>query len=186
MHCDRIALQMEKRSTFTKLMDPVYRYQKIMRKLDYYKNCAHWNKIAYYYYYLRFRHLGIKLGFSIPCDVIGPGLCLAHYGSIVISYYSKIGSNCKIHVGVNIGASGGEKKAPVIGNNVYIGPGAKLIGNIVIADDVVIGANAVVTKSITEAGTYAGVPAKMINVLDSSKHLVRATEMISESNGGIL
>lgn len=179
LKCDEIALQIHNRSIYSKLLDPIYKYQKIMRKLDYYKNGAKWNKIAYFLYFLKYRKLGIRLGFSIPCDRIGPGLCLAHYGSIVISQYAQIGANCKIHSSVNIGATGGAKKAPIIGNNVYIGPGAKLIGDIRITDDIVIGANAVVVRSIEEKGTYGGVPAKRISGNDSSNHLVKATEKIN-------
>ena len=184
LRCDAIALQVHQRSFLTRLLDPIYKYQKIMRKLDYYKNSANWNKVAYLFYFFKYRKLGIRLGFSIPCDIIGPGLCLAHYGSIIISQYAKLGANCKIHSSVNIGATGGVKKAPSIGNNVYIGPGAKLIGDIDVVDDTVIGANAVVVKTIEEKGTYGGIPAKKISKNDSSKHLVRATEMINCSIGG--
>ena len=63
-----------------------------------------------------------------------------------------------IHVGVNIGAH--HNKAPKIGNNVYIGPGAIIFGDIEIADNVSIGANATVNKSVFESNTVvAGTPA---------------------------
>lgn len=66
-----------------------------------------------------------------------------------------------IQAGVNIGVNNGG--VPTIGDNVYIGPGAKLFGAIEIANDVAIGANAVVTKSFTESNiTIAGIPAKII------------------------
>ncbi len=68
-----------------------------------------------------------------------------------------------IHNNVNIGASGGGNAAPRIGNNVYIGPGAVLYGDIEIADDCYVGANAVVNRSFTDPGTViAGVPARAI------------------------
>jgi serine O-acetyltransferase len=51
---------------------------------------------------------------------------------------------------------------PVIGNNVYIGPGARIIGNIIVGDNVIIGANAVVVKDVSPYSVVAGVPAKII------------------------
>ncbi len=63
---------------------------------------------------------------------------LPHYGNIVINHNCKIGKNCRVHVGVNIG------------NNCYIAPGAKLYGDIIIQDNTLVGANAVVDKSCFE------------------------------------
>ena len=69
---------------------------------------------------------------------------------------------------VNIGANGGSSKAPQIGNNVYIGPGAVIYGDISIADGCYIGANAVVNKSFVEPNSIiAGVPAKVIGQEDT-------------------
>ena len=110
----------------------------------------------------------MRLGFSIPLNCFGPGLSIAHYGTITIGN-AKVGRNCRIQEGVNIGSTGGGKKAATIGNNVFIGTGAKIIGDISIADNCVIGANSVVVKSITESGiTVAGVPAKKISDNDST------------------
>jgi len=104
----------------------------------------------------------MKLGFSIPLNVFGPGLGIAHYGTIVVNGNAKVGANCRIHIAVNIGANGG-KEAPQLGDNVYIGPGAKIFGDIRIADHVKIGANAVVNKSFDEEGAViVGIPAKRV------------------------
>ena len=103
----------------------------------------------------------MKCGFTTPINRIGPGLCLPHYGSIIISSDVKIGSKCKVHAGVNIGATNGNNEAKTIGDIVYIGPGAKIVGGGSIASKVVIGANAVVLGDIVEEGiTVAGIPAK--------------------------
>ena len=107
--------------------------------------------------------MSLKLGFSIPINVIDQGLSIAHYGTIVISSNCKIGKNCRIHAGVNIGASGGSKAAPIIGNNVYIGPGAILFGDIRIGDNNTIGANSTVNKSFQENNcVIAGTPAMIV------------------------
>ncbi len=143
-----------------------------LRKLEYYKNTrsnplfAIFHKCCRAYYQYKHYSLGMKLGFSIPVNTVGPGFSLHHKGTVVIHTKAKIGKNCCMHVCINIGASGGSKKAPQIGNNVYIAPGVKIFGDITIADNVWIGANAVVNKSITEEySVVAGVPAKIIKKL---------------------
>ena len=104
---------------------------------------------------------GEQLGFSIPINVFGPGLWIVHKGTIVVSSDAKIGKNCRIHVCVNIGKNPlGNKNAPVIGDNCYIGPGAKIFGDIRIGDNSIIGANAVVNKSFVSNSKLIGVPAK--------------------------
>lgn len=109
----------------------------------------------------RFRKLSIKYGYSIPINVFGPGLSLPHRGNIIVNPNTKIGENCRIHVGVNIGAHKG--KAPKIGDNVYIGPGAMIFGDVTIADNISIGANATVNKSFYESNVVvAGTPAKIV------------------------
>lgn len=77
---------------------------------------------------------------------------------------AKVGRNCRIHEGVNIGSTNGERQVAVIGDNVIIGTGARIIGNVTIADNVSISDGAVVTKSFSESGiTIGGIPAKKIS-----------------------
>lgn len=120
--------------------------------------------------YLLFRRLGTRLGFSIPFNVCDYGLGIVHYGLLIISPDAQIGKNCRIHAGVNIGGSAGFKKdgdlskyAPIIGDNCYIGPGAKLFGKIVLGNNIVVGANSVVNKSFIGDCTVAGIPARKIS-----------------------
>ncbi len=147
----------------------------LLRKAEYYHNCKSFFCIPYYWYFYRFKKVSKGLGFSIPLNVCGPGLSIPHYGTIIISKNARIGSNCRIHACVNIGASAGIPEAPHIGNNVYIGPSAVLFGNIKIADNVTIGANSTVNKSC-EVGSVvlAGTPARIVkenvrNWLDFNK-----------------
>ena len=83
----------------------------------------------------------------------------------MISKYARVGRNCRLHVCVNIGTSAGyDGLCPIIGDNVYIAPGAKIFGNIRIADNIVIGTNAVVNKSFLENDiSIGGIPAKKIS-----------------------
>ncbi|NQZ45279.1 MAG: serine acetyltransferase [Flavobacteriaceae bacterium] len=157
--------------------DPTWKFQKLLRRTEFYfnkkKNPLEW--LYYWYLEYRFKKLSIKLGFSIPKNVFGPGLAIPHYGLIVVNSKTKVGKNCRIHVGVNIGASGGFPEAPQIGDNVYIGPGAKIYGNISIANNVAIAANASVGRSIEEEHiVVGGIPAKKIKEFDIKqiiKHL---------------
>ena len=96
-----------------------------------------------------------------PKARIGRGLYIGHFGTIVINSTSTIGKNLNISQGVTIGSNDGP--AAINGDNVYIGPGAKIIGSIRIGDNVTIGANAVVTKDVPDNATIAGVPAKILS-----------------------
>lgn len=168
---DKKALKI-KRSKPRFLRDRIWRYQRLLRKVEYYHNCRGGILSKIYYQILRYqeRKLAERLGYSIPINVFGPGLSIAHQGTIVVNAQAKVGSGCRLHVCVNIG--GRNDEAPEIGNNVYIGPGVKIFGSINISDNIAIGANAVVNKSFNEPGiTIGGIPAKKISNTGSSKHL---------------
>jgi serine O-acetyltransferase len=113
---------------------------------------------------LRFRAAGFRLGVSIPYATrVGRGLCIAHVGGIVVSHLAVIGRDCTIAQGVTLGFKPGAKPgAPTIGNEVYIGPGAKVIGAVHVGDRAVIGANAVVTSDVEPGSVVAGIPARPI------------------------
>ena len=118
------------------------------------------NKLTQYYWRRRKNDLGAKLGIIIYAGTCGKGLRIWHYGSTIISGDARIGESCTFHGQACIGNDGSSVAAPVIGNNVDIGVGAKIIGDITIADDVTIGAGAVVTRSCLEKGaTLVGIPA---------------------------
>lgn len=115
------------------------------------------------YYQRRKNSLGAKLGIMIPSDVFADGLHIWHYGNIIVNGYAKVGKNCSLHGDNCIGNDGKSQNAPVIGDNVDIGFGSVVIGDVFIADDIIIGAGSVVNKSFYEKGiTIAGIPAKKI------------------------
>lgn len=94
-------------------------------------------------------------------------------GGIVVNPLVKIGKNCNLSQGVTIGQlnRGIKKGVPVIGNNVYIGPGAKVIGNIKIGDNVAIGANSVVVDDVPNNSVVIGVPAKIVSQKGSTGYI---------------
>lgn len=117
------------------------------------------------------RHYSVAYGFQIPWQTnIGPGLCIGHYGPIIVNPHASIGSNCNITVGVLLGLNhktdiSGKSlgfEYPVIGDRVALGNGAKIIGGVTIGNDAVIGVNTVVTKDIPDMSIAVGIPAKII------------------------
>jgi serine O-acetyltransferase len=92
-----------------------------------------------------------RWGISIPSQTeIGEGFYIGHFGGIVVNPRARIGRNCNIAQGVTVGQSnrGRRQGTPIIGDGVWIGPGAKVIGAITIGDNVVIGANCVVWEDV--------------------------------------
>jgi serine O-acetyltransferase len=152
LHADWIALS-SPRGVRAWLFEDIWRYQRCLRRLEYRLNTGA-NPFLLAVAKFRLRRLGRLLGFLIPPNVFGPGLSIAHPGTIIVNSTARIGANCRIHVDVVIGGE------TVIGDNCYLGPGAKLFDSIEIGPNTSIGANAVVTRSFPHGNaTLVGVPA---------------------------
>ena len=107
----------------------------------------------------------ITTGIAIWVDSdIGKGFHLAHFGGIYIK--AKIGKNATIAQQVTIGYKGGFKggEVPILGDNVFVGAGAKILGAVKIGNNVKIGANAVVIKDVPDNVTIAGIPARIVKI----------------------
>lgn len=170
MEADLMARGWEKRvpikeRIFSFFVPSPWKFQRLLRKAEYYCNVGtvlSKKTLGNLFKLLSFRY-GAKCGYTVPLNVFGPGLCLVHTGTIVISGRARFGSNVRIHVCVNVGAYSKfdenwiEDSAPKFGNNIFIGPGAKIYGPIEIGDNVAIGANAVINKSVPAHCTCAGV-----------------------------
>jgi serine O-acetyltransferase len=183
LEADRIALGKDKKK-LPLIGQEIWKFQRLLRKVEYYHNCKNHFPWKLYLVFLegKLHFYGIFLGFEIFLNTFGPGLSIAHYGTIIVNPYAKIGENCRIQTGVYIASQVDNfHKAPQIGNNVYIGPGVKIFGDIVIADDIAIGANAVVNKSFIQPGiTIAGIPAKKISDNGSSGLIINATAILKD------
>ena len=179
LEADRIALGMnlQKPRLFK---DEIWTFQRLLRKVEFMINCgkSRINQIFPFGIGFRFNVLSVKLGFTISPNSFGPGLSIAHRGPIVVHHRSKIGENCRIHHCVTIGTSS-TYKTPRIGNNVFIGTGAVIVGDIDIADGIAIGANSFVNKSFKEPNiTIAGCPAKKVSDKSSKNCWWQATEIL--------
>lgn len=103
----------------------------------------------------------IATGVELPCETrVGRRLLIEHFGGIIVSGDAVIGNDVVIRQGVTIGLRHtGTRGAPMIGDRVDIGAGAKLLGSIRIGDDAVIGANAVVLCDVPPGALAVGIPA---------------------------
>lgn len=106
-----------------------------------------------------YRYFGLEI---IVGARIGGGLYIAHPIGTVIAA-EEIGENCSIIASVTIGMRN-EWAFPRIGNDVFIGAGARVLGDIRVGDNAVIGANAVVIKDVPDGATVVGIPAKVVHV----------------------
>lgn len=115
------------------------------------------------YFGQKLRHLSYKTGYQIPPNVIDEGLTIWHFGSIIINGSSHIGRNVVLNPGIIIGHKKSGESAPIIGNNVFIGGGTKIIGSLYIGNDVIIGVNSTIVKDIPDNVVIAGNPARIIS-----------------------
>lgn len=178
---DLEAYQLYKFSFYNYLSMDVLRFQRRLRKIEYLHNVRKKNVFGrIYLIFLEIinHQLAVRLGFSIPKNVFDAGLCIVHYGTIVVSSKAIIGENCRIHPSTSIGDYNG---APTIGKNVYIGPGAKLFGRISIGNNVAIGANAVINADIPDNVTVGGIPGKILSNKTSIENGVYPEGFIKQS-----
>lgn len=99
------------------------------------------------------------------CDVawqadIGPGLILFHPSGVVVGPACRLGPRAVLMQGVTLGST--PDGSPSVGENVFLGPGACVLGNVTVGDDVIVGANAVVVEDVEAATVVGGVPARVL------------------------
>lgn len=151
----------------------IYTYVRMLRYSEYHLNnsilyksktfCSLWHTLMMVYYYWKLRQISYKTGFQIPPNTCGPGLQIWHYGYIIINSEVRIGRNLTIYPGVEIGQKIPGGGCPVIGDNCFIGAGAKIFGKIHIGNNVTIAPNAIVTKDFPDNVVIGGIPAKILS-----------------------
>jgi len=134
-------------------------------------------------YKLLYKAVQIVTGIELPCEVpIGRGFVIEHAGGIVVSGFARFGDHCRIRNGVVVGLSHvDEPCAPVFGDHVDIGAGAKILGAIRIGNHVRIGANAVVLQDVPDYCTAVGVPA----VIKASRRNAARTAALQSTLGAL-
>jgi serine O-acetyltransferase len=148
------------------MINPGFKYTFWMRTCNYLSRHRFLKILFFIPSRLVLDHYQYKYGISISYrTVIGSGIYISHFGGIVINSNAVLGKNCNLSHEVTIGqANRGRKKGcPILGDNIFIGPGAKIIGNVRIGNNVAIGSNCVVTKDIEDNAVVVGIPGQVIS-----------------------
>lgn len=142
--------------------DFLWKHNILLRKTEYYVNTN--NKIMGIIYKIRLNRFQNKHQIHIPINVFDAGLKIMHLGPILVNGKVKAGRDISMHMNTSIVAGGSTDGVPKIGNNIVIGVGTTIVGDIEISDNIAIGANSLVNKNFLEKDvTIAGVPAKIIS-----------------------
>lgn len=121
------------------------------------------NKLLYLIFFVLHKRIQIKYGVQLPDETqVGKGLQFSHFSGIVINADAIIGDNFTIFQCATVGSVRG-KGFPVIGDNCILFAGAKVIGKVTLGNNVIVAANAVVTKDIPDNAVVGGIPAKILN-----------------------
>lgn len=148
------------RYLFNLMTNPSIKYMFWVRHTRYYSENK--NKLLFVICHLIQNHYTYKYGYDVSYKSdIGGGIGLCHVTGIIV-YPESMGNRIMIRNGVTIGESMPGSRKPRIGNNIYIGTGAKILGDITIGNNVIIGANAVVTHDIPSNSVAVGIPARVV------------------------
>ena len=144
----------------------VFRYLKLLRKYEFSINS---HSCLRFWYRYRERRIGLKYGIFIVPNVVGKGLYISHLqGGVIVNCFS-MGNNCIIAGGVVVGNKGSQDNRAIIGNNVELTLGCKVIGKVCIGDNSIVAPNSVVIKDVPANAVVSGVPALIIKLEGKSK-----------------
>lgn len=151
----------------TLLSEPGFRYTYYLRCCHFYrKRPGVWNRLRVMYSLFWLHRLRYRYGFQISTKAqIAPGLAIAHLGHVVIHTEAKLGQDVNLSPGCVIGQTNRGKKrgVPQIGNRVWIGSNAIIVGKIVIGDDAMIGPGAYVNFDVPERAVVIGNPGQIVS-----------------------
>ncbi len=144
------------------VLNPGFRFTFFMRKQA---ACPRWSPMLLVYKLL-LRRYTFKYGIQIAARTpISEGLCIRHFGTIIVNPRTSIGKNCNIHQGVTIGQTNRGKTVgvPVIGDSVWMGPNAVIVGGIRIGNNVLIAPNSYVNFDVPDNSVVSGNPATVLS-----------------------
>ena len=162
------------------LEDPGFRYMYHLRHVAFYvRRRRGLGLISYLFHRMQLRHCRFRFGFDIsPSAAIGPGFYIGHFGTVVLSPFATIGANCNVAQGVTIGATsrGSRTGAPTLGDRVWVGANAVLVGKITIGSDALIAPGAFVNVDVPERAVFLGNPGKVVAETGSVGYVNRVLE----------
>ena len=139
--------------------------------------------VPYLWHRLQLHHCRFRFGYDIsPTTAIGAGLYIGHFGMLVISPLAVIGRNCNINQGVTIGATsrGSRLGAPTLGDRVWVGANAVIVGKVTIGSDALIAPGAFVNVDVPERAVFLGNPGKVVAQTGSVGYVNRVLGEASE------
>lgn len=145
----------------------VCKYLHFLRKYEYYynnKGNSILNNLLCKYYYSRMNNSSLKYGIHINPNTVGKGLFIPHYAGGIYINAIQLGNFCTVSSGVVIGNKKNQSQRAIIGDNVELCVGCKVIGKVKIGDNVIVAPNSVVIKDIPTNTTVSGIPAKVIKI----------------------
>lgn len=165
---------------------PGFNYTVWLRACVWAKSAGGLGKVTFPFLKWRLLHSRYKYGIAIAeRTIVGPGLFINRFGGIYVHHDVVIGSNVNITHGTMLGYMnrGAREGSPIIGNEVFFGSGAKVIGKVRVGDNAAIGVNAVVTKDVPDNGVAVGLPAKIIGTDGSEGYINKkaSPEMIART-----
>lgn len=158
------------------IFTPGFKYSTVMRLCGYAKRRKALRLTVYAPLKLLLLRYRYKYGIAIPeYTKIGPGFFINRFGNIMVNGDAVIGANCNITHGAMLGQMNRGPKAgsPILGDDVFLAAGCKVIGRIHLGDRAAVGANAVVTKDVPEDGVVGGIPAKLLSTNGSEGYINR-------------
>lgn len=140
----------------------LWKYNVLLRKTEYYVNTG--NKLMGTIYRIWLARYQNKHHIHIPINTFDRGLKIMHLGPILVNGNVRAGKDISLHINTSIVAGGTNNGAPVLEDGIVVGVGAVILGNIRLAKNIAVGANAVVNKTFEEENiAIAGVPAKKVS-----------------------
>jgi serine O-acetyltransferase len=156
------------------IYEPGFRYMFYLRKAAYYRRRRIWFLIPLIYNRVMLKHYRHCYGFQLyPSTRVGRGLYLGHFGTIIVNSNAVLGDNVNLAPGVVIGqANRGKRKGiPTIGNRVWIGANAVLVGDIRVGDDALIGPGAYVNFDVPERAVVIGNPGSIVSYSGTDEYV---------------
>lgn len=164
---------------------PGFKYSVLMRLCGYARQGRMTKAFLFPFLKALLLHCRYKYGIAIPeYTQVGPGLFINRFGNIMINGDAVIGANCNITHGAMLGQMnrGPRKGSPILGEEVFLAAGSKVIGKITLGDRVAVGANAVVTKDVCANTAVGGIPAKLISTQGSAGYINRRVRWDYQTN----